>query len=337
MPVSLTQQTTQLLQRETLSPAQIQQSMEALLRGDATDEDAKAWLLAMQEKPITAAELASAQRVVIAHCAAFTAMPGAMDCCGTGGDGGHTLNVSTATAIVLAACGVQVVKHGNRAVSSKSGSADVLQALGINLEAPTHILERTARELNLAFLFAPQFHPALARIAPLRRAMGTRTLFNILGPLCNPARPHTQLIGVYNTQVMQVVAECAREIGLTHALIVHSDDGLDECSISAVTHALKLEGETITELTITPEDAGLPRHAADALRGGDAAHNAAALHALLAGQLSAYRDAVLLNVAVALWLKKQAKSLREGAQMAAHAIDSGAAKQLLASYQAATL
>jgi len=330
--VSLALQTASILRGEALSAEAISASIQQLFSGDYDASDATAWLLALEEKPITSTELAAAVHAVMAQSKPFTVMPDSMDCCGTGGDGAHSLNVSTATAMVLAASGIQVVKHGNRAVSSQAGSADVLQALGASLELESTVLESAANTLNLAFLFAPQFHPGLATIAPLRRAIGKRTFFNLLGPLCNPARPNFRLVGVYSKAVMPLMAETLHALGVPYALVVHSDDGLDEISISAPTQCLKLQAGNITALTITPEDAGLAYSPADSLRGGDAAYNAQAFTALLAGEKNAYRDAVLLNAAAALWLRGRAESLKEGAAIASRAIDSGAARKLLAEY-----
>jgi anthranilate phosphoribosyltransferase len=331
--MSLPHQIEKLQRGEPLSAEEVGRTISQFLAGDFEDIAATSWLLAMEEKPITAPELAAAVRTVLAQANPFTLFPNGIDCCGTGGDGAHTRNVSTATAFVLAAAGVTVVKHGNRAVSSKSGSADVLQALGIALDTPVATLETAVQTLGIAFLFAPQFHPGLAKLAPLRRAIGKRTLFNVLGPLCNPARPHTQLMGVYAPHIMPLMAETLRTLGSTHALVVHSDDGLDEISISAPTRALHLHDGMLSPLTITPEDAGLPRHPADTLRGGDAAENAQALHHLLHGTHGAYRDAVLLNAAAGLWLAGRAATLRDGAAQAAHAIDSGATAKLLEDYR----
>jgi anthranilate phosphoribosyltransferase len=332
--VSLAAQTEALRSGVALSDDKISASIAQLFAGDFDAEEATAWLLAMEEKTIAPGELAAAVRAVMLASHPFADFPESMDCCGTGGDGAHSLNVSTATAIVLAASGVQVIKHGNRAVSSQAGSADVLQALGVSLELPAVTLETAAKNLGLAFLFAPQFHPGLARIAPLRRAIGKRTFFNVLGPLCNPARPHAQLLGVYNTKTMQLMAETLHTLGVKRALVVHSDDGLDEVSISAPTQCLQLHGKHIMPLTITPQDAGLTRSPSDALRGGDAAYNARALTGLLAGEQGAYRDAVVLNAAAGLWVYGKATTLPEAAAIAQSAIDSGAARKLLADYVA---
>jgi len=287
----------------------------AMLDGTMGALEATEFLSAQELHRIMPEQLAGAVDAVMARANPFPAFPDALDCCGTGGDGKHTLNVSTATAIVAAACGVQMAKHGNRAVSSSSGSADVLAALGVNIEASTRTLEKCLREANIAFLFAPNFHPGFAHVAPLRKAIGKRTIFNLLGPLCNPARVNRQLIGVFDKALIQTYAASCQLLGRTNVTIVHGEDGVDECSISAATH-------TNTH-TITPLDAGLQYHAPDALAGGDAEHNALALTALLEGVPGAYRDAVLLNTAALLMVADVADDLRSAAALAAEAIDSG--------------
>ena len=308
---------------------EVSETISRFLSGDYHEDEAKAWLLAMEAKPITATELSAAQSTVMARAKHFPNFPDALDCCGTGGDGAHTLNVSTATAFVVAACGQRVVKHGNRAVSSKSGSSDVLGELGIAPDTPVETLEAQANN-GLTFLFAPLFHGGLKGLAPLRKAIGSRTLFNVLGPLCNPARPGYQLLGVYDKTIMPLMAETLQKIGAKAAMVVHSEDGHDEISITAPTYVLQLKDGEITERTITPEEAGLNTYDnADAIKGGDAKHNAAALRAMLQGEAGAYRDAVLLNAAACLEIAGKATNLNEGATLAAEAIDSGKAFAML--------
>lgn len=331
--MSFAEQTLKLQRHEALSDAEMTASMRNLLMGDYQEAEATAWLLAMEEKPITAPELAAAAGSVLAAALPFPHFSGGMDCCGTGGDGANTLNVSTAVAFVLAASGVQVLKHGNRAVSSKSGSADVLQALGITLQPEPALLADAATRLGLAFLFAQQFHPGLVTLAPLRRAIGKRTLFNLLGPLCNPARPHMQLMGVYGPHLLPLMAEALRNLGSTHALVLHSDDGLDEASISAPTRGVLLQNGVLHDFAITPEEAGLPRHPPEALRGGDAATNADAMLALFTGAPGAYHDAVCLNAGLGLFTAGRAATPAEGVAQAAQAIASGQALKLLEEYR----
>lgn len=314
----------------SLTHDEVSDTILRFLRGDYYDDEAKTWLRSMEAKPITASELAAAQSAVMARAQPFPNYPDALDCCGTGGDGAHTLNISTATALVVAATGQRVVKHGNRAVSSSSGSADVLGALGIAHDTPLETLKQQAED-GLTFLFAPMFHRGLKGLASLRKAIGSRTLFNVLGPLCNPARPGYQLLGVYSRAIMPLVAETLQKMGARAAMVVHSADGHDEISITAPTHVLQLNHGVMTERTITPEQAGLKTHVnPNAIKGGDAAYNASALRALLDGEPGAYRDAVLLNAAACLEIAGRVSDLTQGVAMAASAIDSGKARAMLA-------
>lgn len=293
----------------------------AMLDGTMDAAEATSFLMSRDLNSITPEQLAGAVDAVMERANPFPAFHDALDCCGTGGDGKHTVNVSTAVAIVAASCGLQIAKHGNRAVSSSSGSADVLTALGVNIEASTKTLQRCLNEANIAFLFAPNFHPGFARIAPLRKAIGKRTIFNLLGPLCNPAKVQRQLIGVFDKSLIPTYTAACQLLGRADVTIVHGEDGVDECSISA---------PTLTNThTITPLDAGLQYHAPDALAGGDAQHNASALIALLEGAPGAYRDAVLLNTAALLVLADVADDLRSAAALAAEAIDSGRSLAIL--------
>lgn len=293
----------------------------AMLDGTMNTAEATQFLSAQELHSITPEQLAGAVDAVMERATPFPAFPDALDCCGTGGDGKHTLNVSTAVAIVAAACGVQIAKHGNRAVSSSSGSADVLTALGVNIEAHAKTLEKCLNEAGIAFLFAPNFHKGFAHVAPIRKAIGTRTIFNLLGPLCNPAHVNRQLIGVFDKALIPTYAAACQLLGRADVMIVHGEDGVDECSISTTTHTNTHD--------ITPMDAGLQYHAPDSLKGGDAAHNAAALTDLLSGNAGAYRDAVLLNTAALLMVADIADDLKSTAALAAEAIDSGRALAIL--------
>lgn len=287
----------------------------AMLDGTMDPADSTEFLLANDPLHITHEQLAGAVDAVMERANPFPAFPDALDCCGTGGDDKQTLNVSTATAIVAAACGVQIAKHGNRAVSSKSGSADVLAALGVNIDASAKTLAKCLNEIGIAFLFAPHFHSGFAKVAPLRKAMGGRTIFNLLGPLCNPARVQRQLIGVFDKALIPTYAATCQLLGRTNVMIVHGEDGVDECSISATTH-------TNTHY-FAPMDAGLQYHSPDALKGGDVGHNATALNDMLSGNAGAYRDAVLLNTAALLTIADVADDLKSASALAAEAIDSG--------------
>jgi anthranilate phosphoribosyltransferase len=252
----------------------------------------------------------------------------AIDVCGTGGDGQHSLNVSTAVALVVAACDVPVAKHGNRAASSKAGGADTLEALGLSLDRANETAEETLADLGIAFLFAQKHHPALARIAPIRKALGRRTIFNLLGPLCNPAGVTRQLVGVASPALISVYSGALAALGMERAMVVSGCEGLDELSISGPSEIATI-GFGLPSHIVTPEDAGLPRHPAEALKGDDAAYNAAALRRLLMGERGAYRDAVLLNAAAALIVAGEADNWSQGVEEAAEAIDKGLAKALL--------
>ena len=252
----------------------------------------------------------------------------AIDVCGTGGDGQHSLNISTTVAIVVAACGVPVAKHGNRAASSKAGTADTLEALGLNLAHASERAELTLAEIGIAFFFAQAHHPALGRIAPIRKALGRRTIFNLVGPLANPAGVSRQLVGVASPDLVPLYRDAMELLDTETALIVSGEEGLDELSIAGPSRIAEI-GLNLTGGRLIPEDAGLPRHSLAGLRGGEADFNAAALRRLLMGEHGAYRDAVLLNAAGALIVASQATSWRDGAEEAAEAIDKGLAKALL--------
>lgn len=299
-----------------------------MLDGEVSDQEIADILVKMADRGETAAEVAGAVRAMRARMVAIEGLGNAIDVCGTGGDGQHTLNVSTAVAIVVAACGIPVAKHGNRAASSKAGAADTLEALGLNLAHASKMAAETLPDHGIAFFFAQAHHPALARIAPIRKALGRRTIFNLLGPLANPARVTRQLVGVPSPDLVPLYSEAMELLEMQQALIVSGEEGLDEISISGpsriATIGLSLEGENIT-----PEQAGLPRHPLEDLRGGDAAYNAAALRRMLQGEAGAYRDAVLLNSAGALIVAGEVSDWREGVEEAAEAIDKGLANALL--------
>jgi len=299
-----------------------------MLDGKVADVAVAAFLTDLSIRGETSVEIAAAARAMRARMIAVTAPAGAIDVCGTGGDGAHSLNVSTAVAIVVAAAGVPVAKHGNRAASSKAGGADTLEALGLDLDRASAAAEETLGELGLAFLFAQKHHPALGRLAPVRRAIGRRTIFNLLGPIANPARVTRQLIGLARPDYLPVYAGALDLLGMD-AIVVSGDEPLDELSIAGPSRLVRVGACGSGEARLVPEDAGLPRHPLDALRGGDAAFNAAALRRLLAGEAGAYRDAVLLNAAAALMVAGHAADFPEGVAIAAAAIDDGAARALL--------
>ncbi len=302
-----------------------------MLDGEMGDAEIKATLIEMAERDETSEEIAGAIRAMRARMIRVSAPEGAIDVCGTGGDGAHSLNVSTAVAIVVAACEVPVAKHGNRAASSKAGGADTLEALGLNLDRAAETAEQTLADLGIAFLFAQKYHPALGRLAPIRREIGRRTIFNLCGPACNPAGVKRQLIGVARPDFMPVYAGALELLGYEDAMLVAGDEPLDELSISGPSSFIRL-GQLPER--ITPEEASLPRHPPEALKGGDADYNAKALRRLLAGtqetaQDRAYRDAVLFNSAAALMVAGHANDWQSGVEEAAEAIDKGLAKALL--------
>jgi anthranilate phosphoribosyltransferase len=257
-----------------------------------------------------------------------------MDIVGTGGDGKGTLNISTATAFVVAGAGVVVAKHGNRNLSSKSGAADALTALGINVMQGAEIAEKALAETGIAFMMAPMHHPAIRHVMPTRSELGTRTIFNLLGPLTNPAGVKRQLTGAFSRAWIRPMAEVLGALGSDRAWLVHGGDGTDELSIAGVSYVAALEGGAVREFELHPEEAGLPVHAFETIIGGEPAENAAAFRALLAGGKGAYRDAVLLNAAAALIVAEKAADLREGVARAVESIDSGAAAAKLAALKA---
>jgi anthranilate phosphoribosyltransferase len=299
-----------------------------MLDGAMSDAEIADTLVSMADRGETADEIAGAARAMRARMIRVAAPSDAIDVCGTGGDGQHSLNVSTAVAIIVAACGVPVAKHGNRAASSKAGGADTLEALGLNLNRASETAEATLADLGIAFMFAQKHHPALARIAPIRKSLGRRTIFNLLGPLCNPAGVTRQLVGVPSPSLIPLYADAMQQLGTTRAMIVSGEEGLDELSISGVSRFASI-GFDLGHDIIAPEGAGLTRHPSDAIKGGDADFNAAALRDLLDGRPGAYRDAVLLNAAAALIVAGEAKGGEDGIEEAAEAIDKGLAKALL--------
>lgn len=299
-----------------------------MLDGEMADEAIASTLIELADRGETAQEIAGAVRAMRARMKRITGPAGAIDVCGTGGDGQHSLNVSTAVALVVAACDVPVAKHGNRAASSLAGGADTLEALGLNLARASDMAEETLGDLGIAFLFAQAHHPALGRIAPIRRALGRRTIFNLLGPLANPAGVTRQLIGVSHPSLIALYRDAMQLLGSEAALIVSGAEGLDELSIEGTSYLAAI-GLPPLPIEITPGDAGLIPHPLADLRGGDAAFNAEALKRLLLGEAGAYRDAVLLNAAAALFVAGQVTDLLEGVEEAAEALDKGLANALL--------
>ena len=298
----------------------------AILDGEVAPDNIQQFLTVMSDRDETSIEIAAAVREMRKRMKAISAPDGAIDVCGTGGDGSHSLNISTAVAIVVAACEVPVAKHGNRAASSKAGAADTLEALGLNLDRASETAEETLADLGICFLFAQKHHPALGPLAPIRKAIGKRTIFNLTGPAANPARVKRQLIGVARPDFLPVYAGALELLDYDDAMLVAGDEPLDELSISGPSSVHRLGHDP---LRITPETAGLTPHLPEKLKGGDAAYNAAALKSLLDGDAGAYRDAVLLNAAAALMVAGHVHDWHAGVEEAAEAIDKGLAKALL--------
>jgi anthranilate phosphoribosyltransferase len=298
------------------------------MSGDATPAQMGAFLMALRLRGETVEEITGAARTMRAKAAPIRAPAGAIDTVGTGGDGVGTFNISTAAALVVAGCGVPVAKHGNRAFSSKSGAADILAALGVNIDADAAIVERAMIEAGIGFLMAPRYHSAMRHVGPTRVELGTRTIFNLLGPLSNPAGAKRQLVGVFAPNWVRPVAEVLGKLGSERAWVVHGE-GLDELTTTGTTLVAELKDGKVSTFEVTPEDAGLPRARLDDIKGGDPAANAAHMTLLLEGQRGPLRDIVLLNSAAALIVAGRARDLRQGVDQAADAIDAGKARRVL--------
>lgn len=318
---------------DALSFDEAQELMTSLLQGGLSVDEMRALLTALHERGETAAELAGFSAAMRAASVKLPLTEGererAVDTCGTGGDGSGTFNISTAVALVAAACGVTVAKHGNRAVTSRSGSADVLQVLGVTTEHTPESAAESLRKFGFAFLLAPRMHPAMKAVVPVRKSLPFRTVFNLLGPMSNPAGTTRQVLGVYSPEAVDAVAEAMAFSGhMDHALIVHGDGGLDEFSLSGESVVAEVRGDTVRRYTVTPEDAGLERTQA-ALPGGDAEESAAILRSIFAGETGPKRDIVLLNAAAVLLVAGVVEDLAEGVRRAAIALDSGAVTVLV--------
>ncbi|KQZ62464.1 anthranilate phosphoribosyltransferase [Sphingopyxis sp. Root1497] len=300
-----------------------------MLDGGGSDDDIAGFLAALSDRGETMVEIAAAAQAMRDRLIAIEAPAGAIDVCGTGGDGHHTLNVSTAVAIVVAACEVPVAKHGNRAASSKSGAADTLEALGLDMDRADHMAQEQLADLGICFLFAGTRHPAMKRIMPIRKALGRRTIFNLMGPLANPARVTRQLVGIARPAYVAVYAEALHRLGTEHSRVISGDEGLDELSLAGGNEVAVVTPEGVVMQRSHAADAGLPTHPLEELRGGDAAFNARALRGLLQGEPGAYRDAVLYNAAEALLVAGAVRTRTEGVEEAAEAIDKGLANALL--------
>lgn len=312
-----------------LSDIDAETAFGALLDGKTSEEEIERFLVGLSERGETSNEIAGAARALRARLVPIDAPDNAIDVCGTGGDGHHTLNVSTAVSLVVAACGVPVAKHGNRAASSKAGAADTLEALGLDMDAAGRTAEKTLAQLGICFLFAKNHHPAMARIQPIRVKIGKRTIFNLMGPLSNPARVSSQLIGIARPAYVPIYAGAMAKLGTGRSLIVSGDEGLDELSLAGGNEVAVVTGNAFEMQRLHPDALELPLAPIEAIRGDDATHNAAALKALLMGAPGPYRDAVLFNAAGALMVANKGGSWTERADMAREAIDSGQAMKLL--------
>ncbi len=310
--------------------ADFETALDVMSSDEATIAQKAAFLSLLRGRGETVDEISGAARLLRARMQKVNAPPDAIDIVGTGGDGRGTYNISTAAALVVAGAGVPVAKHGNRAVSSKSGASDVLAALGVTLDAPPETVERAIREAGVGFLWAPLYHPLMKAWGPVRAELGFRTLFNLLGPLCNPCSVSRQVVGVFGREWVRPVAETLHALGSTRAMVVHGSDGLDELTTTGPTFVAELTVDGINAYELRPEDAGLARSALADLEGGTAEVNAAALTRLLDGEQGAYRDIVLLNAAAALMVAGKAANLSNGVELAAQSIDRGAAKATLA-------
>ncbi len=312
-----------------LSGEQAEQAFGIMMSGDATPSQIGGFLMALRVRGETVEEIAGAARAMRAKMLGIEAPEGAIDTCGTGGDAAGTYNISTACQFVVAACGVPVAKHGNRALSSKSGAADVLAALGVNIDADLALVQRALREAGTCFLMAPRHHSAMRHVGPTRVELGTRTIFNLLGPLSNPARVKRQVVGVFSPDWVEPLAQVLQALGHERAWVVHGADSLDELSTTGTSVVAELNDGQIRTFEVTPADAGLPEAKLADLKGGDAEHNARALRVMLDGEAGPFRDVALFGSAAGLIVAGKAADLREGVAKAAEAVDSGRARQVL--------
>jgi anthranilate phosphoribosyltransferase len=317
-----------------LSPAEVEAVMDTILSGEATPAQIAAFVVGLRMKGESSDEIAAAARSLRKHCESIRPRVDGpiLDTCGTGGDGLHTFNISTAAAIVVAACGVAVAKHGNRAVSSKAGSADVLEALGVRIDLPAERVRQCIEEVGIGFLFAPSHHAAMRHVAPIRRELGLRTIFNLLGPLANPASATHQVVGVFDPARVEQLAEALGTLGLDAAWVVHGEGGLDEVSPCGPTRVAELQNGAVHTFELRPEDFGVDAVALEALRGGDANENADIIRRVLGGERGPARIAVVINAAAALCVAGVAADPKAAAQRAADALDSGAAAGTLAEW-----
>ncbi|UZE47175.1 anthranilate phosphoribosyltransferase [Rhodopseudomonas sp. P2A-2r] len=311
----------------TLSRDESSAAFDSMMSGEATPSQMGGLLMALRVRGETVDEITGAVSAMRSKMLTVTAPAGAVDVVGTGGDGSGSVNVSTCASFIVAGAGVPVAKHGNRALSSKSGAADVLAALGIKIDITPEQVGRCIQQTGIGFMFAPTHHPAMKNVGPTRVELATRTIFNLLGPLSNPAGVTRQMVGVFSRQWVQPLAQVLKNLGSESAWVVHGSDGLDEITLTGPTFVAALENGNIRTFEVTPEEAGLPRAHGDALKGGDAQANAVALQSVLDGKPGAFRDVALLNAAAALIVAGKAKDLKEGVALGQKSLDSGAALQ----------
>ena len=312
---------------EPLSQSEAKEAFDSLFKGESSNAQTAGFLIALRARGESLEEYFAATEAMRAKATPVIAPSDAIDIVGTGGDGKGTLNISTAAAFVVAGAGVTVAKHGNRNLSSKSGSADLLSEMGINVFTEKEIVSKALKEIGIAFMMAPLYHPAMAHVMPVRTELGTRTIFNILGPLTNPAKVKRQLTGAFKKSLLRPMAETLKRVGSEKAWLVFGDDGTDEISISGPTSVVQLDNGIINEFSIEPADAGLIEHDFNLIKGGSPSANAAAFRELLNGTESAYRDAVLFNSAAALLIAGSVPNLKEGVELAKQSIDNGSAKK----------
>jgi anthranilate phosphoribosyltransferase len=319
-----------LQRRVDLSVGEASSAMEAIMDGQAQPSQIAGFLIGLAMKGERPDEIVGLARTMRARAARLSrSFDPVFDTCGTGGDGAGTFNVSTVAALVLAACGVRVAKHGNRSASSRCGSADLFEALGVNVAAPPVVVERCLEQAGIGFLFAPTFHPSMRHAAPTRRELGVRTAFNLLGPLTNPAGAKRQLVGVPRPELTELVARSLAQLGAERAWVVHGADGLDEISTTGYTKVSECRDGSVNTFYLHPGDVGLPKAAPEALKGGSPADNAAIAVSVLRGDMGPARDIVLLNAGASLLISDRARTIPEGIAMAADAIDSGRAQEVL--------
>ncbi len=329
--------TARLKDGQSLTEANMAECMNGIMEGLVSETDLAEFLIALADKGENVNEITGAAKVMREKASRIKAPFGALDCCGTGGDQAGTYNISTAVAVVAASCGIPVAKHGNRASSSKSGAADVLEAIGVNLNVPDQALQQALQDLRFAFLMAPHHHKSMRHVAAVRKSLGRRTIFNLLGPLANPAGTRLQLLGVFDEKWVVPMAETLKRLGTKRAWVVHGHSGLDEISLTGPTICAEVTDETnLREFTLTPEDFDLPQYHIEDIRGGEAPENAVALRSVLQGKKGAYRDTVLANTAAALVIHGSVPDLKTGVKKAASSIDDGFAWQTMSDYIAFT-